>query len=256
MRRRVWQRVFDWLIDRSYVSGVAAFLLLAMASEESILHITAMPLHVTAAPLFLVTILELVRNRRLHAAAFLRNHMAEFLVNDELQSAFHDLILNYTDDKWVDARAAVRAEEDKYEKNTKVPTEIRDRVWEKLNPGETPTAAGNRRYHPMFFQGSEEERRLDRVLHHFGLIAHYWSRRAIDISDISGVAGYHLGVIGTREVSKYYIKISIERWDYLSYRVASGTEPPFKQLETLLKEMEKWQKNGNASNSPRGEATR
>ena len=240
MRRRIWRRVSAWLIDRpSYVWGVAAFLALTVAPDGPFLH-------VTAPPLFLVTILELARNRRLHAAAFLRNHMAEFLTNDELQSAFYDLIYNYTDDKWASADAAFGAEARKYEKNTNIPMEIRNRVWEKLNPEEIPTAAGKRRYHPMFFQGSEEERRLDKVLHHFGLIAHYWSRRAIDISDISGVAGYHLGVIGTREVSKYYMEISITRWNYLPYGDAIGVEPPFKQLKTLLEELERWQKKRNA----------
>ena len=230
--------------------GVAAFLVLyAVDPEESILY-------ATAPSLFLVTILELARNRRLHAAAFLRNHMAEFLTNDDLQSAFYDLIYTYRKKEWKAAFFACRREESIYKNDIDIPTKIRDRVWEKLNPEGDRSICGRRRYHPMFFQGSEEERRLDRVLHHFGLIAHYWSRGAIDIHDISGVSGYHLSVISARQVIRYYLYINVKKWKFLPYAREVGAEPPFEQLSTLLKELEEWQTQRSPCHLPREDVTR
>ena len=240
----------DWLIQRSYVMGVAAFLVLyTVDTEESILY-------ATAPSLFLVTILELARNRRLHAAAFLRNHMAEFLTHDDLQSAFYDLIYTYSEKEWEAALFACREEVSKYKDDIDIPTEIRDRVWEKLDPEGKRSVCGRRRYHPMFFQGSEEEIRLDKVLHHFSLIAHYWSRGAIDIHDISGVSGYYLSVIRARPVIRYYLDMSEEKWKLLPYEQEVGAEPPFKQLGTLLEDLQEWQMQRSSLHPPREEVTR
>ena len=128
-----------------------------------------------------------------------------------------------------------------YKENLNIPREIRQSVWEAFNPKES-LPVGKRRYHPMFFQGSPEEKRLDRVLHHFDMIAYYWLQGTIHIKDISGVAGYHLGVIGTRRVIRYYLRLNDKRWPLLPYKQAVGGEPPFAQLADLLKELEKWQR--------------
>ena len=90
----------------------------------------------------------------------------------------------------------------------------------------------------MFFQGSSEEKRLDKVLHHFDIIAYNWSQDVISIEDISGTIGYHLEIIRKRNVIQYYLELNADRWKLLS----DTSEPPFTKLNNLLKRLEERQK--------------
>ena len=175
--------------------------------------------------------------------------MAEFLINDKLYSAYQELIYNYSNSEWNKAWIKTKKYEAKYEGNIDIPHEVRQSVWKAFNPEEI-LPVGSRRYHPMFFQGSLEEQRLDRVLHYFDIIAYHWSRGVISIEDISGTIGYHLGIIRKRDVIQRYLKLNADRWDLLS----DTGEPPFTKLKALLdklekkqkKELERWQKRKSA----------
>lgn len=164
-----------------------------------------------------------------------------------MYETYHDLIYNYSDAEWEKTHAATeKYRKDCQEKVENVTFETRDAVWKTLNPSSSNSSGnrpdGKRRYHPMFFQGSLEERKLDKVMNFFDLIAHQYGRGVLKLGDISGIAGYHLGVIGTRKVIQYYLVLNAEKWSDLSYQAAVGTEPPFTNLKRLLKDLEKWQK--------------
>lgn len=156
---------------------------------------------ITATPLFLVTIIELARNRRVQAAAFVRTHIGEFLGNEDMRRAFHERVCRYRDADWEEV-AELASE---FGSKDRFNPEVREQVWQVLCPLNKDRQEGARRYHPMFFQRSLEERRPDMLLHYFDLIAYHWRRGVLDIKDISGVAGYRLSVIKGRKVIQCYL---------------------------------------------------
>ena len=87
----------------SYVWGAVSFGALVVWSRFEELH----PLLLTALPLFLITVVELARSRRLQAAAHLRTHMAEFPADKYLRGSFYDLIYSYADADWEDVQNRV-----------------------------------------------------------------------------------------------------------------------------------------------------
>ena len=99
---------------------------------------------------------------------------------------------------------------------------------------------GLRFYDPDFFQGSKEEQRLDAVLHYFDVLAYNYRKGLISLADISGVSGYHLAVIGSRDVVQYYLAQNKAYWDNLPYKTRVGAEPPFVSLGVLLAELKNY----------------
>ncbi len=183
-------------------------------------------------PLFFVTISELARTHSLQAAALITGHMSNFLTNDGLYSAFHDLISKYSDEDWEAVRSLVEKSLNRNDKK-KTP-DMRKEAWEALASLNSERLEGSRLYHPDFFQGSVEEKRLDSVLQFFDVLAYNYRNGLISVRDIRGVAGYHLAVIGTREVTDYYLRRNAEFWRNLPFEERVGAEPPFENLRQLL----------------------
>jgi hypothetical protein len=186
-------------------------------------------------PLFFVTIIELVRTHRLQAAELIRAHMSGFLTNDNLHGAFHDLIYQYSDDDWKLVKSKLPSSMERDQPKT---PEVRGAVWKALETINLGREEGSRLYDPDFFQGSKEEKRLDAVLHFFDILAYNYRNRLISVKNIRGVAGYHLAVIGTREVISYLLRRNSEYWKRLPYQNRIGAEPPFENLRRLLAAVE------------------
>ena len=90
-----------------------------------------------------------------------------------------------------------------------------------------------------FFQGSIEEQRLDAVLHYFDMLAYNQQRNLISAEDISGVSGYHLAVIGSRDIINYYLDQIKNNWEYLPYKKRISAEEPFDNLRKLLADVKR-----------------
>lgn len=112
--------------------------------------------------------------------------------------------------------------------------DTRKQSWQALATINDGRAEGSRYYDPDFFQHSPEERRLDSVLHYFDMLAYNEDRKLISVEDITGVAGYHLAVIGSRAVVQYYLERNRVWWAHLPYHEAVGAEEPYHYLRALL----------------------
>jgi hypothetical protein len=182
-------------------------------------------------PLFFVTIIELVRTHRLQSAELVRSHMSLFLTNRDVYDAFHELIYNYSDDEFDNVRSLLPPT---INRNARKSDAVKSQVWKLLEGFNEGRGEGSRFYDPDFFQGSLEERRLDSVLHYFDVIAYNYRNSLLRITDIEGVAGYHLAVIGTRKVTTYYLQRNEDYWKTLPYETRVGAEAPFENLRLLL----------------------
>jgi hypothetical protein len=180
-------------------------------------------------PAFIITVLQLIRGHRIQASDLIRSHMSTFLANETLRTSFHDLIYSFSDDEWREAQKLTKD----FDPKIKATTTLAD-AWNALDSLNSKREMGHRLYHPAFFQGSEEEKRLDAVLHFFDVLAYSWRNKLVPADDIAGVAGYHLAVIDTREVSRFYLDINAAFWENLPFKKRIGAEPPFENLRLLL----------------------
>ena len=187
-------------------------------------------------PLFFVTIIELMRSHRIQAAELVRGHMSAFLMNAELYRTFHELIYDYSDADWERVKAllpkAIKINDQK------TPAVV-GRVWAAIDDLNHGREEGSRLYNPDFFQGSLEEKRLDSVLHFFDILAYNYRNGLIPLNNITGVAGYHLAIINTREVTSYYLSRNKEFWNKLPYEKRMRAEAPYENLRQLLQALER-----------------
>ncbi len=223
----------------AYIWGLVVFALIlvcvaiASAMDYIKLELKLDALAITAIPLFIVTIIELARTHRLQTAELVRSHISEFLSNDQLNGAFHELIYRYSDEIWRKVKSSLPGNVSRDDIKTRTP-EKKQEVWKGLELLNAERALGTRFYDPDFFQGSTEEQHLDAVLHYFDVLAYNYRRGLISLRDIRGVSGYHLAVIGSREVIQYYLAQNKAFWDNLPYKTRIGAEPPFENLRLLL----------------------
>ena len=235
-------------LRKSYVLGLVMFILLlaVVTIAHWLSYIEFEPriniLAITGIPLFFVTILELVKTHELQTATLVRSHISDFLSNEELNSAFHYLIYGYSDDKWRKVKSVLPQDIDRDDAASRT-DENRIKVWSKLDSINVNRKLGLRFYDPDFFQGSKEEQHLDAVLHYFDVLAYNYRKDLISLADISGVSGYHLAVIGSREVVTYYLKQTKDYWAKLPYNMRVGAEPPFVSLEKLLAALKDYNMN-------------
>lgn len=195
-------------------------------------------------PLFIATIASLAKTYRVQAAGLVRSHISELLANTDLHMAFHELIYAYRDETWEAVKAALPTHLGR-DVAPKTP-EMRKQSWEALAALNEGRSEGFRYYDPDFFQHSPEERRLDSVLHYFDMLAYNRERHLISVEDITGVAGYHLAVIGSRSVIRYYLARNRDWWEKLPYKQRVGAEEPYRHLRSLLEEIERRNKRDAA----------
>lgn len=226
----------------SYAWGLATFiiLLIALVTADYFKIITlkreADLLAVAGIPLFIVTVIQLTYSHSIQTADLVRSHISEFISNQELYSAFHELIYAYKDDKWIEVKGllptTLSRDCEKKDDN------MRNESWDALKNVNKDRPIGSRYYDPDFFQNSIEEQRLDSVLHYFDMLAYNYRRKLISLKYITGVSGYHLAVLGSRDVVKYYLDQTKKFWDFLPYKKRVGAEPPYENLRILLAHIE------------------
>jgi len=272
------------LVDfSSYIWGIIVFVFLLVVtlglykSNYVTLKTDVDLLTLTGIPLFVITILCLAKSYRVQAAALVRSHISEFISNQELYSAFYELIYAYEDDIWIKVEKALPSNLNRKERN-KTP-EMKAASWRALESINGSKAEGKRYFDPdffgslgirmvngfrqvavhcknngmytarrwspcefpenHFFQGSIEEQRLDAVLHYFDMLAYNQQRNLISAEDISGVSGYHLAVIGSRDIINYYLDQIKNNWEYLPYKKRISAEEPFDNLRKLLADVKR-----------------
>lgn len=224
-----------------YIWGVITFLLILFTSialeQWKLVSIKKEIDLLTLAgiPLFVVTVIGLAKSHRVKAAGLVRDHISGFLLNRELYSSFHELIYGYDDSSWKEVKKALPGELSRDEKD-KTP-EMSQKSWAALFFINSDKEEGKRYFDPDFFQGSLEEQRLDAVLHYFDMLAYNQQRKLISVEDITGASGYHLAVIGSREIVGHYLKKIEQDWDKLPYHERIGAEEPYDSLRKLLKQI-------------------
>lgn len=186
----------------------------------------------TGIPLLIITIMQLSRNIHLQRASFIKDYVSKFFIEDKLYEIYHSLIYNYDNELFekIDEIANNNLNVD-----TKTPS------FEYFEEFQDGRKEGNRLYHPGYFQGSQEEMRLDTLLGYLDIIGYYYYRRLVKMEDISGSMGQYLAMIGQRKVVSEYLQICKRRWREKTREDPSLTlsaVEPFAYLRRLLAEFE------------------
>lgn len=185
----------------------------------------------TAIPLFLIAVIQLMYNGRLQRTDFLRNYAEEFFTNAELYSAFHELVYTYTDADYAEVCRLIAEKESQNEISASTPRPYFVEVLRSL--GEASNT--NRLFHPKYFQGSPEERRLDMLIGYFDLLGYHYSKGFLSMGDMAGSLGHYLNIMEKRQIVKdmrQIYKDAIENPDYVR---ANGQIQPFNFFEKLMR---------------------
>lgn len=188
----------------------------------------------TGIPLLVIGVFQLGRNLQLQRAEFVKEYISKFFTDSDLSENFHHLINNFLNDDFDMIDNIMRSENS----NNRLKPVFDPFAY--LNEGRE---VGRRLYHPEWFQGSEEERRLDSLFGYFDVIGYYQHRGLLHIEDIAGTIGFLLTVLREKKVVQRYL-------DYLekeTQRLAesgkvdlSDSLPPFAYLHRLLDVFDKY----------------
>jgi hypothetical protein len=179
------------------------------------------------ASLFAYGIVEIKSSIRLRRAAFVKEYIGSFYLNNELYSIFFELVYRYYDVDFDVVNGEFNA---RYGGGKEPP--LKDRPIQFIHGGDRPV--GTRYYHPKVFQRSEEECRLDRLLGYFDILGYYLHKGHIDVRDIATCLGYYIAILEERKVLKLYLDIVDKEWHNLPYQRNLGEKPPFRYVRRLL----------------------
>jgi hypothetical protein len=188
-------------------------------------------------PPLVITVLQLMRGEVVAKADFVKDYVAEFFMNKELNETFYFLVYTYGDKKFAEMEAAYLAAGG-YGKIGADPLKIA-KVFEPLQEGR---AEGCRYYHPDCYQRSMEEKRLDCLLGYFDVLAYYYQNDLIAMEDIAGSLGYHLNILARRDVIKRVRKTYREAVKNPEYVAKNGNIAPFRSLDQFLEDIIKYDK--------------
>lgn len=190
--------------------------------------------------LFVAAHVQLRKNHEYQRAAFLGEYVSKIFTNKEFSDTFHYLIYTYSDDLF--CRVKVKLEDDGIIKDGEVIGASDHKTMYRCL-GSLPLQGGReeglRLYHPIMFQGSAEERRLDSLLGYLNIVAYYYKKKEklLSIDDIDGSIGYHLTVMGTRTVIAEYMDFMKNGWKKKGYAEKFGMQQPFHYLKMLLEDL-------------------
>jgi hypothetical protein len=190
----------------------------------------------TVIPLFLIAIIQLVYNGRLQKTDFLRDYAEEFFTNESLYSAFHQLVYTYTDSDFAAVKAAVAAKETS---DPSLPNQAKP-IFFQVPRSLGEDAPGSRLYHPRYFQGSPEERRLDMLIGYFDLLGYHYSRGFLPLQDIAGSLGHYLNILSKREIMREMRQVYRDAIRDPKYAERNGRIRPFEYFEKLMKAIEEY----------------
>ena len=190
---------------------------------------------ITVLPLFALALLQLYYNGRLQRSEFIRKYSEKFFTNQELYSAFHELVYQYTDSIFDKVNDDVKVKEASgaLGDGTSRPYFVSLDV-------NTGRVEGKRFYHPKYFQGSAEERRLDMLIGYFDLIGYHHDQGFFSIEEIAGSLGHYLNILSKREIVRYVREVYLDSVRDSRYAQANGYIRPFNYFEKLMKSTEKF----------------
>ncbi len=168
---------------------------------------------------------------------YVRNYLSKFFLNDELNDSFYSLVQEYDRLTWekVCAELSDYNQSISNKKNKSSHSKKNKGAWKKLNAINKNRKSGTRYYHPAYFQGSEEERRLDRLLGYFDIIAFHVQNNDFPIEDVESLLGYQINAIGSSQPIKHYMEIIEDNWkDNAVYRRRFGNTIPYYHLRQLI----------------------
>ena len=185
-----------------------------------------------AIALFLAAYVQLQWHHESQRTAFLSQYASKIFMDEDLSNTFHYLVYTYINDRFTEVE--MKLEEDGIARESGHET-----MYRSLDSLQDGREKGFRFYHPDFFQGSIEEKRLDSLLGYFNIIAYYVRNGLLNWKDINGSIGYHLMVMRRRDVIRKYMEIIERDWHKgdPSYADLYGMGQPFHDLHELLKEL-------------------
>lgn len=230
------------LIDKNYVAAVA----LAAVAVVAILYVILIRLigynisnnvpitAFTTIAIFVIGILQIERAVKQQRANFVKDYIASFFTNEELARTFQKLIKEFTRGKWDIVETQVK----NIQGNVETDKEL---MWNSLSSLNQGRPVGTRFYHPRYFQGSEEELKLDALLGFFDIIGYYQQRGFIDIEDVAFTIGFYVRAIGSNYAVNRYLYEITDRWRQdNAFRNAYGVVDPFAYLTLMIAEIERY----------------
>jgi len=180
---------------------------------------------------FTVTSIQFVRAQRLQQAVNVKDFLTEFQKNGDLYGAYFDLVYCYIDSIYDDVEAAAN-EYMRRNGNAKPPAKIKP-VFDCFEHLQKNKEAGRRFYHPLFFQFSDEEKKLDSLLDYFNAVGFYLCKGQIKMEDVVALLGDYLAVLADRKIIAAYLRLcnSPAEWKYDD---TVGASTPFPHLHYLI----------------------
>jgi hypothetical protein len=186
----------------------------------------------TAIPLFLIGIFELYRQTSVRRANFVTDYISKFYTEEGLHTAFSDLVVGYTDDKFKAVDESLKkAITNPGLKGMQEGMVAAFAATETLQNGRRP---GARFYHPDYFQGSPEEQRLDVFLGYLDVIGYQYAHGLVEMADVVGMLGYQLSMVMSRAVIENYLSGTNSGWWKSKPQSQEGAMVPYVYLRILL----------------------
>jgi hypothetical protein len=182
---------------------------------------------------FAVTLFQLAQGQLVQKAKFLTDYVSQIHTDPEISSAFHDLVATY-EDKTFDVVASRVADYELTSKKEDKP--ISRPLFEPFKDLQDGREAGSRYYHPIYFQGSSEERRLDGLLGYLDIIDYHHYYGLIRTKDVAAMLNYQLAAMASRKVIQTYLQATGEAW-FNSTTIRKGSSAnqiPFIYLRNML----------------------
>jgi hypothetical protein len=175
--------------------------------------------------------IQLTRAKEIQEAVNIKDLLTEFQKNESSRAAYHDLVYCYTDEDY-EAVEAVAQEYMKRNNNSRPLDKIKPvfDCFEHLQRNKEP---GRRFYHPLFFQFSPEEKKLDCLLDYFNAVGFYLYKEQVQMEDVVALLGDYLAVLADRKIITTYLKLSNDPavWKYDD---TVGATTPFSHLSYLI----------------------
>ena len=192
----------------------------------------------TILPLFVLTILQLVRTHRTQQAKNIKDILNEFRREPGLYSSYFDLVYRFDNRSFEAvkqiAQPVVASLKEKHpEKSWHEIVELERPSLESLDSLQDGRTHGERLYWPALFHYSEEEFRLDGLLDYFNAVGFYHWEGLVSMRDISSMLGDYLAVVVDRKIVKEYMRFCVDEW---VYDTSVGAADPYPYLQILLDE--------------------
>jgi len=189
-------------------------------------------------PAFVITIIQIIRTQQIQRAAYMKDFLTEFQKNSELYSTYHDLVYRYRDQIFEKVEAAAK----EHLNGRTALTADEKPEFNCLSHVQKSTEEGKRFFHPLFFQFSPEEKKLDGLLDYFNTIGFYLYQGMVRIEDVVAVLGDYLAVLADRKIVDAYLATCDDPTQW-KYDDTVGATTPYRHLRFLLESYQEYNFN-------------